>query len=203
MDDLAKHEHDKYKKVWERPEYRKTSPGHREIEGAAIRMGLTSGDFVIDYGSGTGRATKWLQDHGMEVLAVDHVDNALEFDLPFVKTNLWTMGAEVPVSDHAFCSDVLEHIPPEYVDEVFLRISMRTRESAYFRIATRPDVMGKMLVGEPLHLTIQPDLWWIEQAQKWWSKVDIVRTDGRDVVFICRNPKVKPSEDSGTHNSGI
>jgi trans-aconitate methyltransferase len=135
--DLMKREADKYRKVWDDPSYRKVAPGMFEVERAFERMGCATGETLNDYGCGTGRATKWFQDHGLEVLGIDHADNACEEDVPVLLDCLWDMTTMVPRSDYGFCCDVMEHIPPAQVDAVLDTIARLTKVCAWFRIATR------------------------------------------------------------------
>src|ERR1041385_938241 len=73
----------------------------------------------------------------------------------------------------SFCADVMEHIPPDRVDQVLDNI-LHAAEHVFFAISTVPDNMGE-LIGETLHLTVQPFSWWLEKFQKrkariLWSK---------------------------------
>lgn len=62
------------------------------------------------------------------------------------------------------CTDVMEHIPPEDVETVLRNIVTSCRH-CFFQISCVPDHMGE-LIGEQLHLTVQPYAWWLEQFQK-------------------------------------
>ena len=184
MDNLAERERVKYEKVWADPSYRVVSPGMMEVDQAYRDMGCAPDMSINDYGSGTGRATKWFQDRGMRALGVDHADNACETPVLVYRASLWDMRG-VPPADFGFCCDVMEHIPPEKVDAVLAEIYRLTRRAAWFRIATRPDVMGPKLLGEPLHLTIRDAVWWSEKMWEVWEHVDIIRDHGQDVVMHC------------------
>lgn len=185
VEDLAKIEADKYRRVWERPEYRRVSPGMLEAERAFAVLEMQAGQSLTDFGAGTGRATAWFQDRGLKVLALDLVTNALETRVPFLQQNLWAMTADVPVSDLGFCCDVLEHIPPNRVERVLAGIRSKVSGAVYFRIATRPDRMGR-LIGTPLHLSVKSGEWWRRQLEGFWECVDVVSMDGRDAIFVAR-----------------
>jgi len=45
--------------------------------------------------------------------------------------------------------------------------------------------MGK-LVGQALHLTVNTGEWWRRQVERFWSRVDVVESNGRDVVLWAR-----------------
>ena len=141
MSDMARAEAQKYERVWAHPEYRRVSPGEAEQERAWQALGCRPGQSLNDYGSGPCRATAWFAARGLDVLGIDHAENACETDVPVMLACLWLMGP-VRASDWGYCCDVLEHIPPQHVDGVLAGIAERTRIAAYFRIATRPDRMG-------------------------------------------------------------
>lgn len=56
-----------------------------------------------------------------------------------------------------------------------------------FGIATRADVMGPQLLGEPLHLTIKQAVWWEDMMREHWDSVEVVRSNGQDVILHCRH----------------
>lgn len=183
VDNLAEIEADKYRRIWERAEYRKISPGMMEAERAFTLLYMQPDQTLIDFGAGTGRATAWFRDRGLDVLAVDFAENALETSVPFVNACLWDMpdlSAEL-----GYCCDVMEHIPPEKVGHVLSAIRARITGAVYFRIATRPDKMGQ-LIKSRLHLTVQSGEWWRRQLEAKWGIVDVVENNGRDLIAIAR-----------------
>lgn len=187
MDDLAKIEREKYLQVWERPEYRKVSPGLLEWERAWRVCRMQPGQTLIDFGSGPCRATKAFQDAGLTVLAIDHASNARETDIPFMEACLWNLPPSLSAADWGFCTDVMEHIPPSKVADVLRSISENVTRGCYFRIATRADVMGPKLLGQPLHLTVSPGEWWRRQVEQHFELVDVIETTGRDIMLLARH----------------
>ena len=68
----------------------------------------------------------------------------------------------VPVTaEYGYCTDVMEHIPPEHVDQVLLNI-LRSAQHVFFQIDCQEDVCGK-LIGEQLHLSVHPYSWWLKK----------------------------------------
>lgn len=185
LDDLARIEADKYRRIWQRPEYRRISPGALEAERAFVAMGCKPGESLTDFGAGTGRATAFFQGRGLSVLAVDHAENALETSVPFVNACLWEMGGAVPASDHGFCCDVMEHIPPAKVGPVLAAIRARCTKGVWFSIATRPDQMGALIQAK-LHLTVQSGEWWRRQVEALWPLVDVIHQTRRDIILYAR-----------------
>lgn len=173
----------KYGKLWETDIYRAVAPGEHVVQLFVSQANPKPGSTVIDFGCGTGRAALLLAAFGrMNVTMVDFTGNCLDPDikaacdtqkdvLRFVKADL-----EKPlpvVGEYGFCTDVMEHIPTEKVDRVLDHILLAARH-VFFQISLVDDVCGK-LIGEPLHLTVQPFAWWLEQFTKrdciiHWSK---------------------------------
>lgn len=185
MDNLAAAEREKYVAIWQREEYRRVSPGMLECERAFTICDMEAGQSLIDFGAGPARATKWFADQGMTVKAVDFAPNARETDVPFVEACLWDMPDDLSPVDYGFCTDVMEHIPPAKVDDVLAGIEARVRTACYFRIATRPDKMGR-LINKPLHLTIENADWWRRKLEEFFGIVDVVENTGRDIVLLAR-----------------
>ncbi len=185
LDDIARAEAEKYTRIWERPEYRRLSPGMLECERALAVCEMQRGESLTDFGAGTCRATEWFQGQGISALAVDHVDNARETSVPFVNACLWDMADRLAVTDWGFCCDVMEHIPPEKVGSVLDQIRALTMRGTYFRIATRPDQMGR-LIGKTLHLTVRGAEWWRRQIEARWLTVDVIEKTDRDLIVMAR-----------------
>lgn len=182
-DDLAETERAKYQAMWGIPSYRNLAPGEHHAERAAIELDMRAGDTVLDFGIGTGRGAAKLQALGYDVTGIDITDNSLDegVRVPVIQACLWDMP-EVSAK-HGFCTDVMEHIPPEKVDAVLAGIRERT-EGCYFNISTQPDAMG-VLIGQPLHLTVKPVGWWADQLRKHWALV-YVEDVGGEVVAVCK-----------------
>jgi SAM-dependent methyltransferase len=164
-------EAEKYGRMWQHEEYRRVAPGE-QLASVFLRLAKPRpGADVIDFGCGTGRGSLVLAVVGqMRVTMIDFVRNCLDADIAdmlvtqaqvmrFIKHDL-----EVPLpfaTEFGFCTDVMEHIPPDKVDRVLNNI-LRGAQHVFFSIATRPDGCGK-LIGEELHLTVQPYAWWLEK----------------------------------------
>ena len=90
---------------------------------------------------------------------MDHVDVPGRGRFPLLKTNLWEDWGTEKVWKVGYCCDVMEHIPPEHVEAVLMRIFAHC-DRVFFGISFNPDHFGPALVGEPLHLTVRPYVWW-------------------------------------------
>lgn len=155
-------EEEKYREMWNQRIYRDTSPGENVADTFVDFLWIDASHTVIDFGCGTGRGGKRIQElTDASVRLVDFADNCLDpgIDLPFTIADLSKpIGMK---ADFGFCCDVMEHIPPSQVLDV-LRNILACTPKAFFQISLVPDVMGS-LIGEPLHLSVHPHEWWMEQ----------------------------------------
>jgi len=155
-------EAEKYQLMWNYPEYRQVAPGEDCVE-KFLEIVKPSGN-VIDFGCGTGRGALKLHNSGLEVLLVDFTSNSRDPEsshLPFVQ---WDLSEAMPFrAKHGYCTDVMEHIPPEQV-EVVIKNIMECVNDCFFQISLVPDVMGE-LIDHPLHLSVHPCKWWVEKFE--------------------------------------
>jgi SAM-dependent methyltransferase len=145
----------KYSHIWAQPWYRKISPGFNVAHEALGNCGMKAGETLTDYGCGTGRAGKFFRDNGLWVCGIDICREALEETLDrFIQGCLWELPPEFPITDWAFCADVLEHIPTNYLEVVVWEILNHTRKGGFLKVAHFPN--------DDLHLSVYPNKWWIE-----------------------------------------
>lgn len=183
MDQLADTERQKYQAVWDDEQYRVVSPGARHLEGALGWMRPCGGASFTDWGCGAGAAAEELHRRGFSVHLVDIARNAYKGTLPFTEACLWDLPAELPASDYGYCADVMEHIPTEKVGEVFIGIAKRTRRACYFQIALFHDV--HFTQNGPLHLSVQPDSWWLDQLAKRFTIGDVRRIKRKHLLVLA------------------
>ena len=181
---LETQERTKYTRIWEVDRYRKGSPGERLVDSAVKRLGMKPGDSVIDFGCGTGRPAAKFQTLGMKAMGIDIADNCLDegVEIPLAIQTLWDLPPFE--ADFGFCTDVMEHIPPERVDDVLANIAL-TVGACFFQIATRPDSMGK-IIGETLHLTVQDAKWWHRKLEEHFESAKSEPRGGATIV-TCKS----------------
>jgi hypothetical protein len=83
-------------------------------------------------------------------------------------------------ADIVVCTDVLEHIEPELIDNVLDHLKDLTRKVAFLAIATRP-ARKNLADGRNAHLIIQPSSWWLA---KLFYRFNIVSFEANDDVVL-------------------
>lgn len=179
-------EADKYMEMWEHPDYRRYAPGVDHVTAAVEKLGMMPDDMVADFGCGTGRAAALMRNRGMMVVGIDIARNALEESIHFIRSILWDEALPVLLSSTfkpkwGFCTDVMEHIPPDKVENVLFNIAASCTHGAYFAIDDHVDEMGA-LIGKPLHLTRRPPQWWEEALSRYFASVE---REGE--TYVCKH----------------
>lgn len=86
-------------------------------------------------------------------------------------------------ADIVVCTDVMEHVEPQFIDAVLADIRALTRTLSYICIATRP--ANKFLAdGRNAHLTVRDGDWWskrVTAAGRYGSMV--TEGDAKTVLF--------------------
>lgn len=181
----------KYERLWgEHAQYRAVAPGEQHADDFILRARPLPANTVADFGCGTGRGA--LRIHrltGATVRAFDFTANCLDAEVRAAlgeRLTFATHDLTQPVGemfDFGYCTDVLEHIPPTDVDAVLTNIMTAARR-LYLNVSTVDDVMGA-LIGEPLHLTVQPHAWWRETLERIGARIDHEQDHGESSVFYC------------------
>lgn len=190
---IANPERRKYEQVWQRDEYRQVSPGEQWAQLFLQQARPAAHAEVIDFGCGTGRGALMLALFGrMRVTMLDFAANCLDPEvaeatrtqperLKFVEHDLLQPA---PVSaKYGYCCDVLEHIPTDRVDQVLVNM-LASAQHLFLAISTVPDQLGA-LIGETLHLTVQPMAWWIERLQALGAVVHYAKAGDQACVVYC------------------
>lgn len=138
------------KLLHENPDYGQASVSYAPVVSRIIND-LNSTD-ILDYGAGKGRLA--------EYLTVDHTVSVCLYE-PAVDE--WSKSPE----PHEFvaCIDVLEHIEPEFIDDVLDDLKRVTQRVGFFTIHT-----GKarriLSDGRNAHLIQKPVAWWIPKIME-------------------------------------
>ena len=178
-------EREKYQMMWQYDAYRDGSPGERQAD-SFLKYFKPDG-LIIDFGCGTGRAGVKFSEAGHDVLLVDFADNCRDdeaLSIPFIQWDL-----TVPLSsrsEYGYCTDVMEHIPPEDVEIVINNI-MNTSEKVFFQISTVADNFGDVL-DTHLHLTVKPFEWWRDLFISNGYKIEWEADQNHTALFYINNP---------------
>jgi 2-polyprenyl-3-methyl-5-hydroxy-6-metoxy-1,4-benzoquinol methylase len=121
----------------------------RKVAELAAAM---SSPTILDYGCGKG-----LLKAALPAL------NIVEYD-PAIPGK----DAEPERADLVVCTDVLEHIEPDCLDDVLGHLKELTIQQAFFNIATRPAVKS-LPDGRNAHLIIEPAEWWRPRIEKYFE----------------------------------
>ena len=118
---------------------------------------------VLDYGCGKGRLAKKLN------FPIKQYDPAFKdkADLP-------------QAADIVICTDVLEHVEPECLEDVLDDLKRIVKKVGIFVISTRPSTMF-LSDKRNAHLIIKPANWWAKRLK---SRFTIVRKELRPSTFI-------------------
>jgi hypothetical protein len=102
---------------------------------------------ILDYGAGKGLLAR-------EIPLVVNYDPAIQ-----------EWAAAPKPSDLVVCTDVLEHVEPEYLNEVLDHLSELTRNVIFLTVATRP--ARKILEdGRNAHLIVEQSEWWLPRIME-------------------------------------
>lgn len=126
---------------------------------------------ILDYGCGKQKLAKAL---GL-AYRVTNYDPCIE-------------GLDSAPEPHAIvtCTDVLEHIEPDLVDNVLADLRRLTLVRALLVVSTRP-AMKTLADGRNAHISLHPEEWWMERIRNAGFTVTDHFQDGHESNFgvIC------------------
>ena len=80
------------------------------------------------------------------------------------------------------CSDVLEHIEPELLENVLDDLCGLSQKAVYLCVATRP--AKKILSdGRNAHLIVEDESWWLPKLMERWKMLSF-QDAGGEFVFV-------------------
>ncbi len=129
--------------------------GAKWTKKTAELIAFTKASSVLDYGCGK----------GLLKIGLPYA-NILEYD-PAVPGK----DAEPQPADLVVCTDVLEHIEPDCLNEVLDHLRQVSLKYAFVNISTRPAVKS-LEDGRNAHLIIQSPEWWKIRIEKYFEIVE-------------------------------
>lgn len=128
---------------------------------------------ILDFGCGKATLSKALK---WSFLTVHNYDPAIpEYaELP-------------PQCDLVVCTDVLEHVEPEYLSTVLYNLMTVTNKVAFFAIATRP-AKKTLADGRNAHLIQQTAEWWMTQLKQYFNIVRFWGDKGELYAVLRKEP---------------
>ena len=179
---LITSERNTYEEMWGVESYAAHSPGEMFVPVFLdmVPPTIMTKSSILDAGCGSGKGAIALEKAGFAVKCCDLTSAGLipeASHLPFVETNLWdNLTKKVGFTDWVYCCDVLEHIPTEFTMLTVSRLLDVARKGLFLSISLVPDQNG-VWVGRPLHLTVQPFVWWRDNLSTLGTVVE-----GRDLI---------------------
>jgi hypothetical protein len=162
------------------------SPDYLELQKmlhAGGRYGISSGRWadvvrrlgeredcadILDYGCGQGQLRRALGN------CVREYDPAMA-----------GKDADPDNADLVVCTDVLEHIEPDCLDDVLLHLRSKTNKRLFFAISLRP--AGKTLAdGRNAHLIVESAQWWLERLAPFFRVLETIDTGRRELVGVAK-----------------
>jgi len=145
----------------ENPNYGVASVGYAPLVAQIIeQLGAKE---LLDYGAGKGRLGIALREHLKRPLTIYHYDPAVpEWSAPAAPCRF------------VACIDVLEHIEPQYLDNVLDDLRRVTIGAGVITVETVPAL--KILPdGRNAHLIQQPPEWWLPKIMQRFELVQFER----------------------------
>jgi 2-polyprenyl-3-methyl-5-hydroxy-6-metoxy-1,4-benzoquinol methylase len=181
-------EREKYERLYRKEDYRRGPfPGVQYGLTFLVRyfLGCQS---MIDFGCGSGDAAALFAKLGYDVFLVDIAENCLNQEARdslqhrFWVSPLHQLPADLPHVDWGYCTDVLEHLPEKWVLPSLAAMKSKT-DRIFFSICGEPDGGGS-LIGEKIHMTVEPVNWWAGEIRKHWRNVEVLKDTGKSFVIV-------------------
>jgi FkbM family methyltransferase len=151
----------------DRPDY--GTSGRRWAPVVAALADAAKANEILDYGCGKQTLAAALV--GRRVLSYDPAIPAL--------------SRSPEPADVVVCTDVLEHVEPNCIEEVLDDLCRVTSKAALITVATRPAVKT-LADGRNAHLTVQPFSWWRDHFLARFDVIDVQEEEGNEFTLILK-----------------
>ncbi len=147
-----------------------------QVSDIINEAGITT---LLDYGCGKARLAKSLQ--------VNH-----EVQMRLYDPGIPDYAHEPHPAQMVTCIDVLEHIEPEFLDNVLDELQRLTGLVGFFTVHTGP-AMKTLSDGRNAHLTQQPMEWWLPKFE---ARFEIFNVAPSDLGFTVVALRKQASEEA-------
>ncbi len=86
-------------------------------------------------------------------------------------------------ADVVVCTDVLEHVEPDLLDNVLTHIASLTKKRGYLSVCTR-EAKKKLTDGRNAHLIIENNHWWIKKILFYFDIIRFQRFDDTSIFMV-------------------
>lgn len=142
--------------------------GHRCKEIIAQLVTVVGSRDILDYGCGKRTLEK-----------------ALGYDITNYDPAIPGLDQAPEPHDIVACTDVLEHIEPDCLDDVLRDLRRCTKQAGFFLIATGP-AMKVLSDGRNAHLIQQPFDWWKARLEAAGFRINQVHPLQGEFAVICK-----------------
>lgn len=113
--------------------------------------------------------------------------STLAHNLPFIIKQydpaIPKFAAEPQPADVVVCTDVLEHVEPELIDNVLQHLASLTKKAGFFTAATRP-AKKTLSDGRNAHILVKSGNWWIQKIAGLFTILRFEQHPGCCVFYV-------------------
>ena len=158
--DWAVFEEQKYRHLWQGKDYQ----GPNAVPYAQYLSEFIHGK-CLDVGCGDCATMNELnKNKQISCSGLDITVEQCKTEAPIFKAPVWSMPFKNRWFEFTLSTDVLEHLPTEYIEPTLIEIARVTRSKTFHYISTRKAVTEYQ--GEQVHLTVKPREWWHDQFEQ-------------------------------------
>jgi len=111
------------------------------------------------------------------------LERAIGFPIQNYDPGIEEISKEPVPADTVACIDVLEHIEPEYIEEVLKDLHRVTKTAALFLIHTGP-AFHILPDGRNAHLIQKPILWWLQMLAPYFEVYELKKYGVQYVLVL-------------------
>jgi ubiquinone/menaquinone biosynthesis C-methylase UbiE len=119
---------------------------------------MESGKTYLDVGCGRGEMVKLANSRGVTACGLELVPKLCD-GVTIKQGSVLDIGYADKTFDYVSCYDMIEHLPPEYVDKALDELFRVTANTLYITTNDKRSHLGDL----ELHLTRRPRPWWTEK----------------------------------------